>query len=1140
MNRIKIMGALFAVAALACMPAVVRAECEEDGKVYGTCSVSGDECLFDSDCPEGETCVGDFIIYGGHVSGAGATLFVDFFRSPASTNDWIDVNGDGFAGFDEFTPPFVDQLGDLFVPGSPLNDWWMFQYRSIGSVNGFNEFVDNQLLGTIPTSVPSEAGLLNRFEWATKGSITWAGPYANPSGTPYEPCEIEFAFLDVPSAWAVQVPGDPAWFRMPLEAGYGLNPIDSHTGYPSQLQTLAREGAAVELNQDTTDPDENTIFDLVAAWVPVSIISNRGVGMENIKYTEAQYLFTTGRLPNGENVVGASRDVGSGTRNAAMNSLGIDTSWGRGENFGEKHKTNFNLGPNHQASNNGGSSVMEGVIQNRRLAIGYTGLAGSSRSACDAKKGKYEILGVCKDVDGDGDDVVDCDCSSYVRPTINTVLDNCDPCTGYQIAGSGSFVVRGDVDANRHGWCSEDAMGDPVAPPYQSCITDGDCPVDVVCVWDADSQDKYDESTGQPLDNQQVAEYINNIFDSIEAFEGDVEDEDQFNMPGQFLATTFFLPAGEDCLHEIDFPTKYFAIDTNLVLQEYERDNNDLGCDIDAANDGAEYAYGVNNAAGLCPTREALGTGEAYSDGSQFGDYYYWDGTGYATVASGEELSKRNQVAGDFNETFTRDITDAAELVKAYYTPRAWQQTALAIGDGTDPFDLGDMTADNAIPEIIGDFDGNGSLTKEDLRYFADGLGIKDGKLNRLDGAKAIDQAIFDLGKAYPWADTREQLLIPPTPPADPTFETPEPISSLLVTGKSYEMGDFRCDVAGRVADPGECKKTSVCTDLVTPCQSDDDCPGEETCTDDAAVCLMDDDCLDGDRCIRESFPTPGAHPTGWDGKVDDQDIDYVCENIGFDWAKLDEAIYTDMSCDMDGDLEVTYDDVVELVEGCLGTALGDFDLDGDVDADDETILLDSIKGAACNEDGTCGWADGDCNCDGYANYADLGCVGLSFEFTGVESCVTHGETGEFCLPINEEMAEMRLGGIKKLVATTSLPMLRESGVFIDCGDGPVQYPATTVDNKVIVTIDPALPTGTCCTLTIDGVDSSWTVIGLEGDITQDGIVNSLDASAIKPRFGQSVTGDNYIYDIGGDGLINSVDASGVKPRFGDKLPDCP
>jgi len=149
---------------------------------------------------------GQVTVTGGQVSGAGATLFVDFFRAPSSTNDWIDVDGDNLAGnFSTF--PFVDNLGTLWPVNGSINTHWMFQYRSVGSVNGFNEFVENQTCNAIPLSVPAEAGIFNQFEFATLGVTNWGGPFANTSGTPVQPCEIEFSFLDVPSAWAVQVQG---------------------------------------------------------------------------------------------------------------------------------------------------------------------------------------------------------------------------------------------------------------------------------------------------------------------------------------------------------------------------------------------------------------------------------------------------------------------------------------------------------------------------------------------------------------------------------------------------------------------------------------------------------------------------------------------------------------------------------------------------------------------------------------------------------------------------------------------------------------------------------------------------------------------------------------------------------------------
>ena len=267
-------------------------------------------------------------------------------------------------------------------------------------------------------------------------------------------------------------------------------------------------------------------------------------------------------MPNGENLAGVTRDVGSGTRNAAMSSLGIDTSWGRGDNIGERvdDKSFTNLGPGTQPTNCDGSSILENSVESRRLGIGYTGLAGGSRSAADALAGKYEILNTCKDVSATGQPACDCNVSGYVRPGVDTVLDNCDACASVQIAGQGSFAFVGNPNANR----------DPFDPKFE---------------------------ISQPLDNQAEADYINNILDSIDSFSGsffsgecnesrvcgdsgnpctvdtdcavnetcdlktcsndsdcpNVNDlcKSKLNMPGELLATRFFLPAGLDCINEL-------------------------------------------------------------------------------------------------------------------------------------------------------------------------------------------------------------------------------------------------------------------------------------------------------------------------------------------------------------------------------------------------------------------------------------------------------------------------------------------------------------------------------------------------------------------------------------------------------------
>ncbi|MDQ7014677.1 MAG: hypothetical protein Q9O74_12410, partial [Planctomycetota bacterium] len=71
------------------------------------------------------------------INGAGATLLQAVFESPASTNDFIDVDGDCLYAIDG------DQLA-LFDSGEPWNpdQQWQVTYRIVGSGNGFAEMRD--------------------------------------------------------------------------------------------------------------------------------------------------------------------------------------------------------------------------------------------------------------------------------------------------------------------------------------------------------------------------------------------------------------------------------------------------------------------------------------------------------------------------------------------------------------------------------------------------------------------------------------------------------------------------------------------------------------------------------------------------------------------------------------------------------------------------------------------------------------------------------------------------------------------------------------------------------------------------------------------------------------------------------------
>jgi len=163
---------------------------------------------------------------------------------------------------------------------------------------------------------------------------------------------------------------------------------------------------------------------------------------------------------------------------------------------------------------------------------------------------------------------------------------------------------------------------------------------------------------------------------------------------------------------------------------------------------------------------------------------------------------------------------------------------------------------------------------------------------------------------------------------------------------------------------------------------------------------------------------------------------------------------------------------------------------------------------------------------------------------TGAWSCRDHDAAGEFCLEVMPGRAvEPRLGGVERLEFDCALGVTTfAAGVECEfAGYSGTATPYADGGTSIAVEFDPALPADDCCTITLTGdVESVYAIATLEGDLDQNLIVNSIDASSIKPRFGQSTDEDNFVYDVNGDGLVSSLDYSAIKPRFGHQMESCP
>ena len=99
------------------------------------------------------------------------------------------------------------------------------------------------------------------------------------------------------------------------------------------------------------------------------------------------------------------------------------------------------------------------------------------------------------------------------------------------------------------------------------------------------------------------------------------------------------------------------------------------------------------------------------------------------------------------------------------------------------------------------------------------------------------------------------------------------------------------------------------------------------------------------------------------DGVIDGLDIDALFDLAGSD----------DEDGDLDGSGLVDYDDARQLVEDILGTAFGDANLDGRVNAQDYTALADYFGQSDA------GWANADFNGDGRVNAQDYATLAANF-----------------------------------------------------------------------------------------------------------------------------------------------------------------
>ena len=826
---------------------------------------------------------------------SGSTLLRNFITAPASTNDYLGVTGLPTVPPASLTPTTIQD------PSSTTKVWFI-NFRGSGSVNGFNELINfgypmfltdtdlGTLVGNRPTGVPPANGKATE-QWANTGTrfvnagaATAAFPsynMNNPGGQPYRAATngadrsvvdfgysgggsplggvtFDIAYLDVPGWWgtAKTNPGFvPGYGHKPGDNGYGANPRvsvgrdggASGGGFGNALPTLSTRDLAGDPTRDTgTNPyGPNTIFEIPLAMAVVAPVTNYGTGITQMKMSDMQWLWTTGRARSGENFVVATRSIDSGTRNAMMNCIGIDPSWGVGDNVGGESI----LGPENQMgssfypTNKGSTGQLRDTVKNHRLAIGYIGADGGvSDGWLTAANRQFDIIDTQNDIypGATGD---------YTRPTLARVLSN----DASDASVSGGWVINGQAVIA--------TIGDSLAEPatLRTAVA-GDN-------WGGDA-------SGNPaMVNKAAAKYVNNIYRSILAFNSaPTVLEAQFS-PGEFLASKNVLIAAVNNVTPVSDPlSRVPNTNSNNPRQPFSSFTNTYTTGLsNQVFKNTNYTSFSTTSTGLVPSR--VTAANTYSDKSIPAVN---DGAAYvqqsgSTLTYGSAMPARNKIAYDFDGNGSRTLADVNDLVGA------WKQRW---SSGNPVWSPSDANL-NACIECLGDGNGDGSFDRADVRYWADGLALVSGKLNRAKGFKAVDDA---LGGYTVAADGSTSGF----------GGTANFFGTVLATGKAYSNGDSRADVYG------PSKKVA---------------PGWAPVGADGVIDANDID------YVQANIRAAGGSA---------------------DWNVLGQAVRVDLSCDITGDLKVDQADVQAIFD-ILGACRGDVNLDGKYNIADRNIVLASI-----------------------------------------------------------------------------------------------------------------------------------------------------------------------------------------------------
>jgi hypothetical protein len=724
---------------------------------------------------------------------------IAFFNRYVYFKGGSQVNDAGDSGIPQLPSPITNQANGAGLPiRVQLTGTNVSNFKALYTTGGFNSSLYRGGTAAAPTVVSGAApGVITPIA----GVPSTAG---NDGLTAQGGLAVDLAPMDVPASYFARISGTAAINRLPGSAGYGNSsriaklPTGQDSGTAgtgttaraNTLASLAPTGtpAVTAANINTLAADANTIFSTPVVFAPVAPGTSFGVGITQIDMSDLRHLFSTGRLISGENLTAITRDSGSGTRNAFQNAVGIDPGFGVGENVGQGNNNARNdiLGPFRPGapanglgfipSNKGGNNRIELSVANHRLAIGTVGpergipTAGDTASGWLAR-GEFELLAVRNDVPYGG--------TNYVRPTLVNLLGN-DTANGWLIGGPGVLASFGDPKAapevkGGFGWLEpQDASG--FSDLNGNAVRDAVEPRPALL--------------NPAMRNVEAAAFVNNFTRSIDAFTGLPGSDITVFTPGELASQRFILPAAQPRVQDQTNPTNLVTNPSfNLALKNFNLGdtgnvyNSSL---IAAFGNGVKPVNASNSRAGKVPLRQDnMGNLISYTtEGGAILSSTYNFSTGDTFYTN---LPIRNLIAGDFNGDGLRDISDAMGMLRSFrknfeggtWTAPAASGALLAIATAAGQTGAGETDGASFASDIVGDFDGNGSFDRADVRYWADGLAMTTGTTRVLDrkaGFIAVDNAYVAAGGTLPF------------------------FATTLATGKPYAAGDARGDVIGATA----------------------------------------------------------------------------------------------------------------------------------------------------------------------------------------------------------------------------------------------------------------------------------------------------------------------------------------------------